>query len=443
MLSVVNSALLKHPYLKYVAYALAGSATVAVLPGFFLRVPELSVYLQHHPVRSLFELFGSYSLLGSVAVQLFGLKCPNMLSKAFQRHIPAAVSSFGSDVHPAISMAIRAALGAALLFSFSQGLNPPAQPQLLDLHNKTALVTGGTSGIGLETAKVLAQRGAKVILIARNHLKALHHASIIVKSVPNAQVSVLVADQTDLAAVASLQAGLEKEAPNGFDIVLLNAGLAPEMPPKLGPSGYESSITAMHLSHFLLTKMIWSKLNANARVVVTASAGQSGPFSVKSIFEGLTDLEDPKATILQSGGLMYGRAKYANALFARALGRLADSDSRHIIVTSHHPGAVATNIWAGIKPQAIATLLDSIAPLTMRNCLLGASTLIDAAAGSQPLHGQEAAPNGAYYVSSHLVSGGPFYNNLLDDANQYKQLWDLSEKYIKHFEPSSATWSVQ
>jgi NAD(P)-dependent dehydrogenase (short-subunit alcohol dehydrogenase family) len=440
-ISSVQAALQSSPYVRYSLFAIAGATALAALPGMALRIPEYHVYLTNQPLRALVELLGIGGTFGSLAAQAVGLKAPGVLVKAVERYIPAAekLCRFNS---PLASVALRVAIGAGFYLSMSRGFNPLPQKTLVSMENKTAVVTGGTSGIGFETAKALAIQGAKVILVARNGAKGEEYAKLIREAAPGAKVSVLVAVQEDLKAVAALQPKLAEEAPHGVDVLVLNAGYAPARPVRKTEAGYEESITAMHLAHFLLTKMLWGQLNPKARVVVTSSAAQSACASVDDVFAGV-DKGTENAKILQEPGSLYARAKFANALFARQLGRLADSDKRGIIVTSHHPGGVATNIWTGVHPAWMGTFLNFISTFTMRNNYLGAATLIDAALGSEPLSGQTTAPNGSYYVSSTHLNSGPIYNRLLDSQEAGADLWTRSEAHIATFEPSSASWATQ
>jgi NAD(P)-dependent dehydrogenase (short-subunit alcohol dehydrogenase family) len=427
---------------KVAAGALAGVIALACTPFVILRVGEFHAYTQHSPLRALSEFFGSTTLIGSAIAHAFGATCPKLLTRAVQKYIPAKIVGALPVLPTPASIGLRVALGAVLLYSLRQGMDPKVQT-LANLEGKTALVTGGTSGIGFETAKALGRQGAHVILIVRNKAKGDHHASLIRSaSGGKAKVTVLQADQEDLKAVASLQADIASAAPNGIDILLLNAGLAPNNPLVKSVSGYESTFTVMHLSHFLLTKMLWKSLNREARVVITSSVGHAGCSSMQELMGAITNVEDG-STVSKYVQKAYTRSKLANALFSRELGRMADMDNRRIRVTAHHPGAVATNIWTGAlhETSLLARVFYFFANIFMRNNEEGAATLIDASAGVKALHGQVGAPNGSYYCSSRLVDSGLCFNPLLNSQEAATELWKKTEEFIAPFSPSGASWN--
>lgn len=434
---LLHKTVLRSPVAKYAALAALGTIAAASFPGVVLRTPEVWLQLTQSPLRSFIELSGIAGAFGSVIAQSFGSNVNAKALSHLERLIPSS-TKYLAKLSPAHSLILRLLVGSAFSYSWSRGLNPSPQQDLLDMTGRVALVTGATSGIGYETARALVSRGCKVILVARDEQKGALYATKLRAEASGAQVEVLLAAQEDLHAVASLMPQLVKELPQGLDVLVLNAGYAPASNKPAGPSGFESSITAMHFAHFLLAKMVWPHLNKNARVVVTASAAHTAIKTVDDVFAGI----EPNTAPINDGGKLYARSKFANALFARQLGRLADKDSRRIRVTSHHPGAVATSIWAGINSRVLANLLDFISTFTMRTNYQGAATLIDAALGRAPLRGQPEAPNGAYYTSSTIVNTQPFFNPVINDPVAALDFWNRSEAVIKPFEPTGLHWNL-
>lgn len=424
------------PYARYAKFAIAGAVTLLAAPGVMLRYPEASVYLRAHPIRSLLEIVGFSAGFGGLLMDFLGIGHSSTVLSLLEQHIPQAVSQWNAI--PALArLGVRAFLSFALYASFSRGYNPlpRAQPSL---QGKTVLVTGGTNGLGLYCAENFASLGAKVVIIARDAKRAEECVRKIRVNTLNPSVDYILADQADLKAVAALKSDLEREAPNGFDILLLNAGYAPPPVQELGPSGLEASITTMHLSHQLLVKMLWKNLRPDARIVITASIGAIACKDPEHILAGIRTagkFEDFPATAY------YARAKLANAMLARSLGKLADADPRKIRVSSHHPGSVATNIWNGVQPAWLRFVLNLIANLQMRDSKTGSATMLDAALCPEPLDGEEEAGNGAFYTNSTWISTGVFYQRLIYDQAARDKLWNQTEELIAPFEPASISWN--
>ncbi|WP_046226295.1 SDR family NAD(P)-dependent oxidoreductase [Paenibacillus dauci] len=176
----------------------------------------------------------------------------------------------------------------------------------IDLSGKTALVTGGYSGLGLETTRALIQAGAHVIVPARRP-EAAHEALAGL-----AQVEVDELDLSDLDSVRAF-AGRLVASGRSIDLALLNAGVMACPESRVGP-GWELQFATNHLGHFTLIHLIWPMLIAGegARVVVTSSTGHHlSPIRWDNInFDG--NYQKFEA---------YGQSKTANALFAVELDR--------------------------------------------------------------------------------------------------------------------------
>lgn len=187
------------------------------------------------------------------------------------------------------------------------GANTTAREVLAgrDLTGKTAIVTGGYSGVGLETTRALAEAGATVVVPARTQEKA----RTALAGIPRVEMETL-----ELIDPASIDAFTSRFLGSGrpLDILINNAGImAP--PLRRGPRGYESQFATNHLGHFQLTARLWPALKraAKARVVSVSSTGIS--------FGGV-DFDDPNFERREyDKWKAYGQSKTANALFAVAL----------------------------------------------------------------------------------------------------------------------------
>jgi NAD(P)-dependent dehydrogenase (short-subunit alcohol dehydrogenase family) len=197
----------------------------------------------------------------------------------------------------------------------------------LELVGTTAVVTGGYSGLGLETTRALAAAGARVVVPARRPSVAL----AALRDVPGCDV--IAMDLADLdsvrAAAAQISARLDR-----LDLFMAVAGVMATPERRLGP-GWESQLAINHFGHFTLACELYPLLTAadGARVVVNSSAGHV-----------LTDIRwhDPHFGTGYDKWLAYGQAKTANALFAVRLDALGRDDG--VRAYALHPGKILTGL---------------------------------------------------------------------------------------------------
>jgi NAD(P)-dependent dehydrogenase (short-subunit alcohol dehydrogenase family) len=203
------------------------------------------------------------------------------------------------------------------------------------LDGRTALVTGATSGIGVETARGLARAGARVVVVGRDPARCdATVAAIRAESGPEA-AEALVADLGRLADVRRL-AGEFRARHDRLHVLVHNAG-AMFLDHQATAEGLERTFALNHLAPFLLTDLLLEPLRqaAPARVVVVASEAHR---------MADLDLDDWPRPRRFKGFPAYGRSKLANVLFARELARRLDGTG--IIANSLHPGFVASRFFA-------------------------------------------------------------------------------------------------
>ncbi|GAA5658294.1 hypothetical protein Brsp06_04678 [Brucella sp. NBRC 13694] len=194
----------------------------------------------------------------------------------------------------------------------------------IDLTGKTAVVTGGASNLGLETVRILAWRGARVIVPVRD----IGTAGKMLWNIPN--VELFEMDLLDPASVRSFADKFVIEH-GSLDILILSAGVM-ATPLFRDAEGHEGQFATNHLGHFRLTAALWPALCAakNARVIVLSSRGhQLGGFAL----EDLDFVQRP-----YDKWLAYGQAKTANALFAVAVD--ARGINHGVRAFSVHPGSI-------------------------------------------------------------------------------------------------------
>lgn len=217
------------------------------------------------------------------------------------------------------------------------------------LDGLTAVVTGGYTGIGLETTRVLSEAGATVVVPARTLDKA--RAAV-------AGMALVEIDSLDLSDPASVDAFATRFLASGRPLHLLinNAGVM-ATPLVRDRRGFEAQLATNHLGHFQLTVRLWPALRAahGARVVALSSRGHR---------RAGVDFDDPHFQRRPyDKWIAYGQAKTANALFAVALD--ARGQAQHIRAFSVHPGAVLTEIVRSISDdelKAIRARIEAAAP---------------------------------------------------------------------------------
>jgi NAD(P)-dependent dehydrogenase (short-subunit alcohol dehydrogenase family) len=213
----------------------------------------------------------------------------------------------------------------------------------IDLAGHRAIVTGGASGIGIETARALASAGAEVTLAVRNLEAGERTSADIVDSTGNKQVFVAPLDLADQASVAAFAAGWD----GPLHILVNNAGVMAS-PLMRTPQGWEMQFATNHLGHFALATGLHRALAAadGARIVaVSSSAHHRSPVVFDDIhFEHRT----------YEPWLAYGQSKTANVLFAvEASKRWADDG---VTANALMPGGIRTNLQRYISDEELDRL---------------------------------------------------------------------------------------
>ena len=199
----------------------------------------------------------------------------------------------------------------------------------IDLNGRTAIVTGGYSGLGIETVAALAAAGARVLVPARRPEVA--RAALDARGLSDVEVETL-----DLADLGSVRAFADRFLASGrsLDILINNAAIMASPEARVG-DGWESQFATNHLGHYVLTNLLWPALAAGggARVVALSSTGHK--------LSGIR-FDDPQFETGYDKWLAYGQAKTADSLFAVQLDALgAEQGVRAFAV---HPGGIMTEL---------------------------------------------------------------------------------------------------
>ncbi len=285
----------------------------------------------------------------------------------------------------------------------------------IDLSGKLALVTGGYSGLGLETTKALVKAGARVIVPARRPEAAREALS----GVERVEVDTL--DLSDLDSV-KVFADRMLESGRSIDLAILNAGVMASPETRVGP-GWELQFATNHLGHFALINRLWPLLAAGegARVVATSSTGHhASPIRWDNLnFEGnYVKFE------------AYGQSKTANALFAVELDRLGAPHG--VRAFSVHPGGILTPLQRHMSREEMVALQwvdeegNGVNP-GFKTPEQGAATQVWAATSPQ-LEGKGGVYCEDCDIAEMTQEGGPRtgVKAYAADPEEAKRLWDLS-----------------
>ncbi|XP_035689362.1 retinol dehydrogenase 11-like [Branchiostoma floridae] len=289
---------------------------------------------------------------------------------------------------------------------------PPKCLSKVSLQDKTAVVTGANTGIGLEVAKDLARRGARVILACRNEARAEAARAEIVKDTGNENVMTSKLDLASLSSVREFAQRL-KEEETRLDILVNNAGLC--CPKSTTEDGFDTQLQVNHLGHFLLTNLLLDvlKKSAPSRVVVVSS-------SVHKQCQGI-NFEDINYEKDYVAFPVYCQSKLANLLFTRELARRLEGSG--VTVYAAHPGLVRTELWRTL-PELYGwkfTLMKPMFYLGMKFAktpVQGAQTIIHCA-----VEEKISSESGLYYSDCDVTEPS---QNATDDAVA-RQLWEMSE----------------
>ncbi|KAK4759481.1 hypothetical protein SAY87_022612 [Trapa incisa] len=215
--------------------------------------------------------------------------------------------------------------------------------QGIEASGLTVIVTGGASGLGLETARVLALRGAHVIIAARNMESAIDAKNSILEQCNTANVDVLKLDLCSIQSVRTFATSF-KDLNLPLNILINNAGVM-FCPFQLSRDGIEVQFATNYIGHFLLTELLLDKMKETARV--TGIEGRI--VNLSSIAHAHTyknGIEFDKINYQRSYAdkRAYGQSKLANILHANELSGRLKEEGANITVNSVHPGLIMTDL---------------------------------------------------------------------------------------------------
>lgn len=273
---------------------------------------------------------------------------------------------------------------------------------------RTFLVTGANAGIGFDTAKILAARGAHVILACRDPGRATAAMNRIRADVPHAELSFQPLDLADLDQVREA-AGAVLAGPR-IDVLVNNAGVM--IPPKtLTKQGFELQFGVNHLGTFAFTGLVHG--HVEDRIVITASLAHKG---------GQIDFSDLSAARSYHKLSRYQASKLANLLHMFELDRRLSAAGRSTQAIGCHPGVAITELTRHL-PMPLRTMTPLAAPF-FNSAAQGAWPTLQAATGAHVQGGDYLGPQGLGEVSGR--SGPARATRTARDPKLARELWERS-----------------
>ncbi|HJL38617.1 MAG TPA: SDR family NAD(P)-dependent oxidoreductase [Polyangiaceae bacterium LLY-WYZ-15_(1-7)] len=273
----------------------------------------------------------------------------------------------------------------------------------VDLGGKTILITGVSSGLGQESARVLAARGATILGAARTREKAEAACREIGGAVP------LACELADPASVRACVAEAKGHGP--LDVILCNAGIM-ALPERELVHGQEKQLFVNHVGHFLLVKGLLDAPADDGRVVMLSSAahGWAPPAGIQ--------LEDLSFERGYKPAVAYGQSKLANLLFARELAQRFEGTAR--TANAVHPGVIATNLGRHM-PLVARALMPVASAVAMKSIPQGAATQCYVAA-----HPDAGRVSGEYWADCNVTKSSRHGRDLA----LAKRLWERTEEIV-------------
>ncbi len=290
-----------------------------------------------------------------------------------------------------------------------------------DQTGKIIVVTGGNSGIGFEAARVLAAKGATVVLACRDAAKMRAAKERLRAERPAAKVEEIVLDLGSLAAVRTAAAAIAERWP-AIDVLVNNAGVM-AIPDRKTADGIEMQMGTNHFGHFALTGLLLPRLLAarEARVVTVSSMLHR---------RGHLVFEDLPRPARYDANKQYAASKLANVLFAKELDRRLKAARLGVISTACHPGYSATNlqfVGPDMEGSSLKRAVMSFANAVLaQSAEIGAEGTLYGATGTDLAGGEYLGPTGPIGLRGHPEKGRTSAE--ADDREVARKLWEISEE---------------
>lgn len=289
-----------------------------------------------------------------------------------------------------------------------------------NLDGKIVVITGANSGLGFECSRILAEKGATVVMAVRTLAKGEQAKADILKEYPQASLDVMRLDVGDLSSVRDF-ADAFKTKYDRLDILLNNAGVM-AIPRQETADGFEMQLGVNHLGHFALTGLLIDIIvkTANARIHNVSSSAN---------YTGTINFDDLMSKKNYGRWETYGQSKLANVFFTFELQKRLTSAGFDTITNTSHPGRGLTNLQSNSVEQSgtgiEGFLYRLIGPLMAQDVSMGVLPM---------LYGSTAveAKGGVFYgPRTFNLRGYPAEkkaNSEANDAQALKRFWEVSEE---------------
>ncbi|GAA0163411.1 dehydrogenase [Lithospermum erythrorhizon] len=289
----------------------------------------------------------------------------------------------------------------------------------IDGSGLTAIITGASSGIGRETARVLAMRGVHVIIGVRKVSTGLEAKDAIIKEIPNARVDTMELDLSSIASVNDFASHINSSGVP-LNILINNAGVM-ATPFMLSKDNVELQFATNHLGHFLLTNLLLETMKGTAirsgregRIVNVSSRRHKFSYPEGIRFEKIND--ESAYNSLQA----YGQSKLCNVLHSNELAKRLKNDGVGLTANSVHPGAIDTNLFR--YHWLLQGLASVFGKHVLKNVQQGAATTCYVA-----LHPHLNGVSGKYYADCNLAE----VSDQAKDSILARTLWDFSLNLVE------------
>ena len=288
---------------------------------------------------------------------------------------------------------------------------------------RRVLITGANAGIGFETARKLARKGAEIVLPARSMAKAVDAIDRIRREIPSASLIPGVLDLASQASVRDFASWFSTQYPGpSLDLLINNAGVMAIPKRELTVDGFERQFATNFLGPFALTALLYPHVGqreGNRIVIVSSSVTKRAKIDFNNL-----QSEHRYRPMSQA----YGQSKLADSLFALELQRRLTRAGSPVIVTSAHPGYAITNLQTsgpgtGLSPLRIVSAI--LKPLLSHDAAHGALPTLFAAVAPEAVPGGYYGPDGLFELKGYPKT--VLIPTQAQDPRDAEHLWSKAE----------------